>query len=193
MAGRGGRLTIGISIGLLALAFACASSPCPPLSSPHAALRPPRPPERPQPPSIVPPPPVCEITPDQPGCLPFTQPTPRCLASDRTCGPEFVDGFGVPEGWPRWRGPHSEDGAMCLRASAPRYPVALRGYDHVDSCAHDGECRVINCGECASYVRPPQGCGRNLMLQEVFVPPDASPPPLTWCGCVEGWCTMFTQ
>lgn len=166
-------------------ASACATSPCPPLSPRHMPLPPPRPPApAPEPGSEDQG--VCAITPDLPTCATRN---PRCSPTDPTCGPEFVNGSGGPEvGWPVWHGPHNETGAMCLRPDAPRYPV--RHQSSVDACTHDGECRVIGCGDCVSSRRP---AGAGCMSTFRIVPPDAKPLPLQWCGCVDGRCTTFTQ
>jgi hypothetical protein len=193
----------GVSIVvMLSITFgaACNGSPCPPLSPLRTPLPSPRPPEV----APIGHGGICDTTPDLPQCRRHEDPLePRCLPSDPACGPQFVDGFDPVDRrigmGPRWRGPHGESGRICLRPDAPRYPVAPRGLGRravVDACTSDGECRAILCSSvCANYRRPDPLCTTPEVAQERSPPPpaDASPPPLTWCGCVAGRCTMFTQ
>jgi hypothetical protein len=82
---------------------------------------------------------------------------------------------------------------MCLRPDAPRYPYEWREGPFVDACSNDGECHAVGCGDCVSAWRRDPGCAKSLVLLNFPPPPDAKPAPLTWCGCVQGRCTMFTQ
>jgi hypothetical protein len=185
-------------LALIVIPTSCASGPsCPPLSRPHSVptLRaleerggdikprpPPPPPDREQPD-------VCKVAPYAPQCALMARepPAPRCLPTDPKCGPEFDPYLGA-WGWPVWRGPHGESAEKCYRPTAQRYP-SFR--DDMDACSHDGECHIAGCDLCVSYRRFPELCSRNAM--EVTVPPDATPAPPRWCGCVENRCTMFTQ
>jgi hypothetical protein len=181
---------------MIALSAACNRSPCPPVSP----LRTPLPPTKP--PEVAPDghEEICQTKPDLPTCRRPGDPlAPRCLPSDPACGPQFIDRYGPRLYLPHWRGPHGETGAMCFRPEAPRYPEPARGWSHhiVDACTNDGECRAIYCNAiCASYRRPDWGCMQSQVMQEGPPPPepeDAAAPSLTWCGCVAGRCTMFTQ
>jgi hypothetical protein len=97
------------------------------------------------------------------------QPMLRCAASDASCGPQPVFGF-----------------SGCYRPSATRnqlggpFPKLIQPV-----CRHDGECVIDGCGDvCAQYADAPTvtNCSNPKPLRRDLL-----------CGCVEGYCTFFTQ
>jgi hypothetical protein len=110
---------------------------------------------------------MCAVVPDASGCYPDE---PRCLASDPNCGPEPPRGF-----------------SGCYRSDAKRTVVLEVEMKPLKSgCRHDGDCRIVGCGNSCAHYRALEIVTDCLAYRELEKG-DAL------CGCVDNRCAFFTQ
>ncbi len=110
---------------------------------------------------------VCAVVPDASGCYSIE---PRCLASDPRCGPEPPRGY-----------------VGCYRPSAKRTVVLeVESKQMKAGCHHDGECRIVGCGNACAHYRASE-VETNCLGYRQLDEGDAL------CGCVDNRCAFFTQ
>lgn len=130
----------------------CTRAPCQPL----APRRPPS----------VPTGGICDVAPEE--CLTSGPFSPRCSATDPSCGPEPLR-------------------TGCYRPAAKRTVVLQLSRERSNDCLHDGECAIVGCGNtCAPYTY-------YGLVTECLEPHELGENPDALCGCVDGHCAFFTQ
>ena len=143
-----------IPLLLVLFMMSCAHTPCQPLAE---SRRPPAPTGG-----------ICDVAPEE--CLTSGPFSPRCLATDPSCGPEPLRSF-----------------TGCYRPEAKRTVVLQLSQDRGNTCRHDGECAIVGCGNtCAPYTY-------YGILTNCLEPVALEDNPDSLCGCVEGRCAFFVQ